>query len=64
MKLKASITKLGWLIYNFKKNPIFQEVGVLDASLAIKARSDLEAIMDLSLHIKKGSELLGKSDKK
>lgn len=63
-KLKISITKLGWLIYNFKKNPIFREVGVLDASSAVEARSDLEAIIDLSLHIKKGSELLIESDKK
>ena len=63
-KLKASITKLGWLMYNFKKNPIFQEVGVLDASSAVKARGDLEAIIELSLHIKKGSEQLSKSDKK
>jgi hypothetical protein len=64
IRLKASITKLGWLIYNFKKNPIFQEVGVIEASSAVKARSDLEAIIDLSLHIKKGSEQLRNSDKK
>jgi len=62
-KLKASITKLGWLIYNFKRNPIFQEVGVIDASSAVKAHSDLEAIIGLSLHIKKGSEQLKSQEK-
>ena len=59
-QLRASITKLGWLIYNFTKNPIFKEAQVLDTTPAAKARMDLDLILDLSLHIKRSSEQLAR----
>src|SRR5207248_3818666 len=58
-QLKASITSLGWLIYWFKKNPIFREVKVIEQQSAAKARFDLEKIIELSLHVKKSSKQLG-----
>ena len=59
-QLRASITQLGWLIYNFTKNPIFKEAQVLDTTAARKARADLDSILELSVHIKKSSEQLAK----
>jgi len=59
-QLKAAVTKLGWLIYYFTKNPIFKEAQVIDAASAGKARTDLDSILDLSSHIKKSSEQLVK----
>jgi hypothetical protein len=59
-QLKASITRLGWLIYNFAKNPIFKEAKVIETPAAAKVRGDLERIIELSLHLKKNSEQLGK----
>ena len=63
-QLKASITSLGWLIYWFKKNPIFREVKVIEQQSAAKARFDLEKIIELSLHVKKSSEQLGQAKDK
>jgi len=60
-QLRASITKLGWLIYYFTKNPIFKEAQVIDAASAGKARTDLDSILDLSSHIKKSSEQIVKA---
>ena len=54
-QLKTSITKLGWLIYYFTKNPIFKEAQVIDATFAAKARRDLDSILELSQHIRKST---------
>ena len=59
-ELKNSITRMGWRIYYFAKNPIFKEANVIDTSDAAKARSDLDQIVELSALIKSGSERLGK----
>jgi hypothetical protein len=60
-QLKTAVTSLGWLIYWFKKNPIFREVKVIEQQPAAKARVDLEKIIDLSLHVKKSSEQMGQA---
>jgi hypothetical protein len=59
-QLKTAVTSLGWLIYWFKRNPIFNEVKVIEQHSAAKARNDLDKIIDLSLHLKKSSEHLRK----
>ena len=57
-QLKEAITKLGWLIYWFVKNPIFKEAQVIEAASATKARRDLEDILLRSSHLKMASEEL------
>jgi hypothetical protein len=59
-QLRASITSLGSLIYWFTKNPMFKEVKVIEPQTAAKARTDLERIIELSLHMKSGAEQLRK----
>ena len=62
--LKKAITALGWLIYNFAKNPIFGEVDIVEVKSAAKARRDLEEIIELSEQLKKSSEQLEKAARK
>jgi hypothetical protein len=59
-ELKASVLKLGRLIFTFVDNPFFKEASVVDTQLTAKARRDLEDIIELSEQIKKNSEQLGK----
>jgi hypothetical protein len=59
--LKTSLSTLDDLILSFVHNPVFQSVNVIDAQMSMKARRDLEAIIDLSDKIKKSSERLSKS---
>ena len=63
-EVKKAITALGWLIYNFAKNPIFGEVDVVEVKSAAKARHDLEEIIELSEQLKKSSEQLEKAARK
>jgi len=60
-QLKRSITAMGWRIYWFTKNPIFREAQTIEASGAEKARRDLDAILEMSLAIKKSCEQMGKT---
>ena len=57
-KLRSSISDLSKLIFGFVNNPVFKEANVIDATLSIKARQDLEEIVGLSGHIKKSAEQL------
>lgn len=57
-KLRSSISDLSKLIFGFVNNPVFKEANVIDATLSIKARQDLEEIVALSGHIKKSAEQL------
>ena len=59
-QLRPAVLKLGRLIFSFVDNPFFKEASVIDAQLTIKARRDLEDIIELSGQIKKSSEQLGK----
>ena len=63
-QVKKSITALGWLVYRFAKNPIFQEAEVIDTQSATKARRELEEIIALSAELKRSSELLDKTARK
>lgn len=63
-RLRASVSTLGKLITGFVRNPIFREVGVVDARSAVTARRDLEEIIGLSDRLKKESERLNKAAQK
>ena len=60
VQLKSSLSALGELILGFVNNPVFKSAGVVDAELSVKARRDLEGIIELSEGIKKSSEILNK----
>jgi hypothetical protein len=59
-QLRASVLKLGRLIFSFVDNPFFREESVVDTQLTTKARRDLEDIIELSKQIKKSSDRFGK----
>lgn len=63
-RLRASVLALGKLVAGFVRNPIFREVKVVDAQSAVRARRDLEEIIELSGEVKKGSEKLNKEARK
>jgi hypothetical protein len=62
--LKPSVAALDTLIFSFVTNPVFKETGVVDARLGVKARSDLEAIIELSEKVRKNAEKMSKSASK
>lgn len=63
-RVKKSITALGWLVYRFVKNPLFQEAGVIDTQSAARASRELEEIIALSAELRRSSELLDKATRK
>jgi hypothetical protein len=60
-QLKAALVTLGKLIAGFAHNPVFKQANVVDAQLSVKARLDLEEIIDLSGQVMKNSEKLSKA---
>ncbi|HYE64317.1 MAG TPA: hypothetical protein VD966_01970 [Pyrinomonadaceae bacterium] len=64
VKLESALLALDELINGFVRNPIFNNALVVDASMAAKARRDLEEIINLSDEIKKSSEKLSKDAQK
>jgi hypothetical protein len=60
-EIKPSLMALDSLILSFVTNPVFKEVGVIDTRLGIKARRDLERIIELSEKVKKSAELMIKN---
>lgn len=56
-RLKRSVIRLGTLIFSFVDNPFFKEISVVDTQQTMKARRDLEDIIELSGEIKKNNEV-------
>jgi hypothetical protein len=54
--LKRSVMRLGTLIFSFVDNPFFREISVVDTKQTMKARRDLEDIIELSGEIKRNNE--------
>ena len=52
------------LIVSFVTNPLFKNLGLVDAKLVTKASGDLRDIIQLSENIKKVAETLNKTRKK
>jgi hypothetical protein len=62
--LKSSLSTLDKLITGFVTNSVFASADVVDAQSAIKARRDIEEIIELSGGIKKSGERLSKIARK
>lgn len=62
--MKKNIVALHDLIVSFVANPIFKNLGVVDAKVIDSASDNLGNIIDISDEIKREAKLLGKSAKK
>lgn len=58
--LKSSMERLDKLVQSFVNNAMFQHPQVLDLELAAQAKRDLEGIVRVSEHLKKGADKLNK----
>jgi len=61
--VKNTIADLHDLIVSFVANPIFKNLGVVDAKVVDTATENLDSIIDLSDKIKREAKTLGKSAK-
>jgi len=61
--LKKTIADLHDVIVSFVANPIFKNLGVVDAKVVDGAGENLDDIIDLSEEIKREAKLLGKTPK-
>lgn len=61
---KSPLMTLNNLILSFVTNPIFKNENTIDAELGVKARRDLDAIIELSDKISKSAEKLSKTSGK
>jgi len=61
--LKKTIADLHDVIVSFVANPIFKNLGVVDAKVVDGAGENLDDIIDLSEEIKREAKLLGKTSK-
>ncbi len=62
-EMKDALIKLCAEIRSFVTNPIIENPNTVDADELTKARRDLESLIQLSGHIKKDAEKLGKAHK-
>ena len=63
-QLKSALGTLDGLVVSFVTNPGFRSVNVIDAQWAVKARRDLEEIIELSGRVKTCGEQLQKASQK
>ena len=57
-QLKSSLLTLNSLVVSFSANPFFKHPTVVDLAESVRAKSDLEGIIDLSRRIKQSAERL------
>lgn len=62
--MKKNIVALHDLVVNFVANPIFKNLGVVDATMIDEATDSLNNLIDISDEIKREAKVLGKSAKK
>ena len=62
--MKKTIVALHDLIVSFVANPLFKNLGVVDAKVVDEARANLDQIIDVSDEIKREAKILGKSASK
>ena len=62
--MKKNIVVLHDLVVSFVANPIFKNLGVVDAKIIDSATENLENIIDISDEIKREAKILGRSAKK
>ena len=59
-EMRSLLSTVNTVMTGFLANPVFSDMGALDNQLALKARIDLDYLIELSDVIKKGSEKLRK----
>jgi hypothetical protein len=59
-QMKALLNSYGELMSAFLNNPVFSDMGTLDTQLALKARRDLDGLIDMCEVVRKGADQLGK----
>jgi hypothetical protein len=59
-QLRSLLSTMNTVMTGFLANPVFSDMGALDNQLALKARIDLDYLIELSDVVKKGSEKLRK----
>lgn len=62
--MKKNIVALHDLVIDFVANPIFKNLGVVDATMVDNATVNLNNLIDISDEIKREAKILGKSAKK
>ena len=62
--VKNNVVVLHDLVVSFVANPIFKNLGVVDATVIESATENLENIIDISDEIKRESKILGRTAKK
>ena len=60
-QMRALLSSYGQLMSAFLNNPIFSDMGTLDTQLALKARRDLDGLIEMCEVVKKGADKLSKS---
>jgi len=60
-QMKSLLSTVNAVMTSFLANPVFSDMGTLDNQLALKARRDLDYLIELSDVVKKGAEKLGKN---
>ncbi|HEX8920923.1 MAG TPA: hypothetical protein VF766_05575 [Pyrinomonadaceae bacterium] len=59
--LKPAVSNMNALVQSFVTNPMFQQLGTVDANHSAKARRDLDSIIRLSEQIRRRAEVLNKA---
>ena len=59
-QMKTLLSSYGELLNGFLNNPIFSDMGTLDNQLALKARRDLDGLIEMCEIVKKGAEQMAK----
>jgi hypothetical protein len=59
-QLRSLLATVNTALTSFLNNPVFSDMGTLDNQLALKARRDLEYVIDLSDVVKNGADKLSK----
>jgi hypothetical protein len=60
-QMRSLLSSVNVLMAGFLTNPVFSDMGTLDNQLALKARRDLDALIELSDVIRKGAEKLART---
>jgi hypothetical protein len=60
-QMRSLLSSVNVLMSGFLTNPVFSDMGTLDNQLALKARRDLDALIELSDVVRKGAEKLAKT---
>lgn len=53
LQVRTLVSALDGVVRRFVKNPVFDEAAVLDVPSAVRARRDLERIVELSRELKR-----------